>query len=106
MKITSRSLKGQPSVTVDDIKLASFWSNNADNDVTRCLPAGGTCMNYGFGGDMLSGVGTNGYFISSTKDSSNYSYLLFSSQQSQYALGSVQSFYEVKINVRLFETIN
>jgi len=105
MKITSRSLKGQPSVTVDDIKLASFWSNNADNDVIRCFPAGGQQQVF-WGSTQTLGAGTNGYFISSTKDSSNYSYLLFSSQQSQYALGAVQSFYEVKINVRLFETIN
>ena len=105
MKITSRSLKGQPSVTVDDIKLASFWSNNADNDVTRCLPAGGQQQVF-WGSTQTLGAGTNGYFISSTKDSSYYSYLLFSAQQAQYALEPVQSFYEVKINVRLFETIN
>ncbi len=66
MKITSRSLKGQTGVTVEDIAKPAFWSANAGNDVIRHFPASG----YYWEGSLYK-VGTNGYFCSSSQDGSN-----------------------------------
>lgn len=61
MKITSRSLKGQTGVTVEDIAKPAFWSANGDNDVTRHFPASG----YFYSGSHDL-VGTFGLFWSSS----------------------------------------
>ncbi|HHU97599.1 MAG TPA: hypothetical protein GXX67_10130 [Petrimonas sp.] len=61
MKITSRSLKGQTVVTVDEIAKPAFWSANGENDVIRHFPASGYTA-----GSTLYSVGTYGYFWSSS----------------------------------------
>ncbi|HHU97638.1 MAG TPA: collagen-like protein [Petrimonas sp.] len=66
IKVTSRSLKGQTVVTVDEIAKTEFWSANGDNDVTRHFPASG----YFYSGSLNS-VDTHGYFWSSSPRGSN-----------------------------------
>ncbi|MGI6572383.1 MAG: PL29 family lyase N-terminal domain-containing protein [Fermentimonas sp.] len=70
MKITSRMLKGQAPVIVDDIKLDSFWSSNTEDDVIRYFPAGGM-QYYWYGMLFKDGIGTKGYFFSSTTNPDN-----------------------------------
>ncbi len=95
MKITSRSLKGQTVVTVDEIAKPAFWSTNAGNDVIRHFPASG----YYWGGS-LSHVGTNGAFWSSSPYSSSYAwYMHFSSS---YANSNYYSDRYSGFSVRLF----
>jgi hypothetical protein len=65
MKITSRSLKGQTGVTVEDIAKPAFWSANGDNDVTRHFPASGEYWE-----GSLSVVRISGCFWSSSPNSS------------------------------------
>ncbi len=65
MKITSRSLKGQTGVTVDDIAKPAFWNTNAENDVIRHFPASGYYWE-----SSLDYVGRDGAFWSSSLYSS------------------------------------
>jgi len=64
IKVTSRGLKGQTGVTVDDIAKPAFWSANAGNDVIRHFPASGY---YQEGSHKY--VGSNGYYWSSSPHS-------------------------------------
>jgi len=66
MKVTSRILKGQTDVTVDDIAKPAFWSANADDDVIRHFPASGFYRE-----SSLYNVGMLGYFWSSSPYSSS-----------------------------------
>jgi hypothetical protein len=96
MKITSRSLKGQPGVTVEDIAKPAFWSANGDNDVTRYFPG----SNYYWEG-LLGPVGTVGYFWSSSLKSSSACLMSFdSSNASSYYYGDLN----LGISVRLFSS--
>jgi hypothetical protein len=72
MKVTSRSLKGQTGVTVDEIAKQEFWSENADDDVTRHFPASGHSDS-----GSLYDVGTSGHFWSSSLDGYYAWYVLF-----------------------------
>ncbi|MDI9522296.1 MAG: hypothetical protein QM237_03410, partial [Bacteroidota bacterium] len=67
--VTSRSLKGQTGVTVDEIAKPSFWNDNAGNDVIRHFPASGF-----YWGGSLYYVGTRGFFWSSSPCSSSYAW--------------------------------
>ncbi len=69
MKITSRSLKEQTDVTVDDIAKPEFWNANAGNDVIRLFPASGHSDS-----GSLGSVGTYGFFWSSSSDSGGYAW--------------------------------
>ncbi len=58
LKITSRSVYGQ-TIAVDDIKNATFWDNNTENDIVRYFPASGN-------DHAPQDVGVGGAFWSST----------------------------------------
>jgi hypothetical protein len=106
VKITSRMLKGQAPVTVDDIKLPGFWSSNNEDDVIRHFPAGGLGQFF-WGMTQTTGVGTTGVFLSSTANPDNsYCRLQFSAQSFQYTNTQIQGMIQYKENVRLFETVN
>ncbi len=97
MKITSRSLKGQTGVTVEDIAKPAFWSANAWNDVTRHFPASGRYKN-----GSLNNVGTYGYFWSSLPyNNSNAWYMYF---YSDHAFSRDFNYHYNYISVRLFSS--
>jgi hypothetical protein len=97
MKVTSRSLKGQTGVTVDEIAKPSFWNDNAGNDVIRHFPASGF---YWWG--SLYSVGTNGDFWSSSPLSSSGAWnMLF---YSSYAFSSNYGDRNRGFTVRLFSS--
>ncbi len=97
MKVTSRSLKGQTGVTVEDIAKPAFWNANGDNDVTRHFPASG----YFYSGS-LGNVDTYGYFWSSSQDSSILSWNMFF--YSRYAHSYYNDSRYVGLSVRLFSS--
>lgn len=81
MKVTSRSLKGQTGVTVDDVAKPAFWSANAGNDVTRHFPVGG----YSDSGSLIE-VRTEGYYWSSSSYNSVASWSMHCNMYRAYSL--------------------
>ena len=97
MKITSRSLKGQTGVTVEEIAKPAFWSANADDDVTRHFPASGEYWN-----GSHNKVGTGGYFWSSSLDSVNIAMGKCMTFNDSYACSSNYNYRSYGFSVRLF----
>jgi hypothetical protein len=64
MKITSRNVS--PTVTIDDIVNATFWTSGTENDVVRYFPASGVYFM-----NEYKYVGSQGLFWSSTEYSSS-----------------------------------
>ncbi len=94
MKITSRSLKGQTGVTVDEIAKQEFWNTNAGNDVTRHFPASGYHRE-----SSLNNVGTRGCFWSSSPGSSGHAFSMYfrSSNADSYSIGNRSSGFSVRL---------
>ena len=94
MKVTSCSVA--PSITINDISKATFWSSGTGNDVVRYFPYSGNIDPWGSSKEM----GTQGYFWSSTAhDNYNACHMLCCNL---FAYSGSSSFKTFKFTVRLF----